>query len=149
MQNTIDREIIVRAPLTRVWSVVTQPTYVSRWFGQHAEFELREGAPAQFGWDDYGSFAARIERVEAPHKFSFRWAEDPDTSLDDGPSTLVEFTLTAVDQHSTKVHVVESGFADFPAARIRAAIDEHVHGWQVELDHLVAFLQELDGVATS
>jgi uncharacterized protein YndB with AHSA1/START domain len=147
MQDSIEREVIVRAPIGRVWAVLTDPAYVGRWFGQHAEFELREGAPARFGWDEHGWFAARIERVEPPRVFSFRWSEDPDTSLETGPSTLVEFVLTA-DDDGTRVHVTESGFASFPEARHRLALDDHIDGWRLELGDLVALLEELDGAAT-
>ncbi|NDL58816.1 SRPBCC family protein [Phytoactinopolyspora mesophila] len=145
MQDSIEREVVVRAPIERVWAVLTEPTYVGRWFGQHAEFDLREGAPARFGWDEHGWFSARIEKVERPHLFSFRWAEDPDVALEDSPSTLVEFTLTDAGE-GTRVHVTESGFASFPQARHRVALDDHIEGWRIELGDLVALLDELDGV---
>ncbi|NED96210.1 activator of HSP90 ATPase [Phytoactinopolyspora alkaliphila] len=148
MRDSIQREVVVKAPQERVWHVLTEPAQVARWFGQRAEFELREGAPARFRWDDYGWFSARIERVEPPTSFCFRWAEDPDRPLEDSPSTLVEFTLTANHDGTTTVRVVESGFARFPTERQRAAYEEHVDGWQLELDELVALIDALPEAAT-
>jgi uncharacterized protein YndB with AHSA1/START domain len=129
--------------------VLTDPTYVAQWFGQQAEFELREGAPARFGWDEYGWFSARIERVDPPSSFCFRWAEEPHRPLEDSPSTLVEFTLTGNDDGTTSVRVVESGFADIPTERQQAALDDHIDGWRLELGELVSLVDALHGIATS
>lgn len=148
MSDSIEQEIVVNADLDHVWSVLTDPAAVSQWFGEYAEFELHEGAPARFGWDEYGWFDARIERVQPPTVFSFRWAEDAGVPLGQGPSTLVEFTLTSNDDGTTIVHVLESGFAAFPADRHDRAVAEHVDGWRIELEHLRALLVTPQGTTT-
>ncbi len=43
MDDRIEREIHLRAPVERVWQVITEPRYVAQWFGQKAEIDLRPG----------------------------------------------------------------------------------------------------------
>ena len=40
----IEREVVIAAPIERVWAVVTQPEHVGTWFGDAgAEIDLRPG----------------------------------------------------------------------------------------------------------
>lgn len=135
MDDRIERELHVRAPVERVWQVLTEPGYVARWFGSKAEIDLRPGGAAVFGWDEYGDGHARVERVEAPHVFAFRWMRAHDVPFDlAGTSTLVEFTL-ATDGDGTRLRLVESGFTDDTHRK------ENSGGWDAELADLVALLE--------
>src|SRR5688572_4099280 len=91
----IEREIVIDAPLEVVWGIVTEPEHVGSWFGDGAEIDLRPGGEAILSWEKYGSFRARVEKVEPPHSFSFRWARPAGVEPRAGNSTLVEFTLSA------------------------------------------------------
>ena len=73
----IEREIVIDAPVEVVWSVVTEPEHISRWFSDSADLDLRPGGRAVLHWNDFGTVQGRVERVEPPHFFSFRWAVDP------------------------------------------------------------------------
>jgi uncharacterized protein YndB with AHSA1/START domain len=140
MQDSVERQLTIKAPIEVVWDALTNPAIVSRWFGDEAEIDLRPGGAIVFGWtkEGYGRFHARIERVEPPHLLAYRWASAAGTPVDDGPSTVVEFRLRAEDD-TTELHLVESGFAAMPDGDAHAA--ENAQGWRSELDELVALVE--------
>jgi uncharacterized protein YndB with AHSA1/START domain len=135
--DRIEQEILIEAPPEVVWDLVTDPEHVGAWFGDAAEIDLREGGDASLTWDSHGTFLARVEKVDPPRFFSFRWARPADTPPAEGNSTLVEFSLRA-EGSGTVLNVVESGFptlavSDEEKAKYAA---ENTEGWQVELGHL-------------
>jgi uncharacterized protein YndB with AHSA1/START domain len=119
----IERQIELDSDLERVWAALTEPAQIGSWFANGAAFEPRAGADGWLEWTEHGRFAIRVEAVEAPTRFSFRWARDPDTAIDDGPSTLVEIELRPGRRGGTALHLRESGFRD-PDSRT-----ENVGGW--------------------
>lgn len=139
--DRIERTITVSAEPDRVWAALTTEEGMSAWFGDIAKLDLRLGGDALFGWTEHGQSAqATIEAVEPYTRFAFRWAANPGTAVDAGPSTLVEFLIERLEA-GTQITVVESGFASFPEA-IR---DKHVHentiGWKSELEELATYLE--------
>src|SRR5689334_11045672 len=109
--DTITREITVNAARPRVWDVITQAQHLGRWFGDAgAEIDLRPGGRLTLSFEGHGTSVARVERVEEPELFSFRWARRRETEPAPGDETLVEFTLTET-ADGTLVRVRESGFA--------------------------------------
>jgi uncharacterized protein YndB with AHSA1/START domain len=135
--DRIEKEIVIEAPPEVVWELVTDPKHVGSWFGDSAVIDLRPGGDAALTWDDYGTFLARIERVEPPSFFSFRWARPKDTAPAAGNSTLVEFSLSA-EGEGTRLRVVESGFTTLDRSEDEKAkyAAENTEGWSVELGHL-------------
>jgi uncharacterized protein YndB with AHSA1/START domain len=54
--DKIEREIVIDAPVERVWSVVTEAQHIGRWFGDvGAEIDLRPGGAFRCSWDKYGT----------------------------------------------------------------------------------------------
>jgi uncharacterized protein YndB with AHSA1/START domain len=132
----LEREILIEAPLEVVWSVITEPEHISGWFGDTAEVELRPGGSLIFRWEERDhAIHGRVERVEPPRFFSYRWFRDSD--LDEANSTLVEFSLEA-DGNSTRLTVVETGFQHLAGTdeERQADADDHREGWKEELDEL-------------
>ncbi len=132
MSDTIEREITINAPLERVWELVTQPEHVGSWFGDAgAEIDLRPGGAIKVIWKDAGEIDGRVDRVEPPTLFSWRWDQGK------AGSTLVEFTLAPAGE-GTLLRVVESGFNSLAATaeERRAKFDSHTEGWGIELGHL-------------
>jgi uncharacterized protein YndB with AHSA1/START domain len=139
--DRIEREITVDAPPERVWAVVTQAEHIGRWFGDAgAEIDLRPGGTFTCTWEQHGTVCAVVERVEAPHFFSYRWARPTGAEVQPGNSTLVEFSLTP-DGTGTRLRVVESGFreldlSDDERAKYAAGNTE---GWASELAELAEY----------
>jgi uncharacterized protein YndB with AHSA1/START domain len=146
--DRIEREVMIAAPVERVWELITTAEHLGRWFGDAgAEIDLRPGGPMSLHWHDHGTVHGRVEAVAPPHRFSYRWllAGDPDAELTPANSTLTEFTLAA-DGDGTRVAVVESGFdtLDVEAAERAALLASHTTGWAAELDDLAAHALEVE-----
>jgi uncharacterized protein YndB with AHSA1/START domain len=136
--DSIEREVVIDAPVERVWRLVTEAEHLGRWFGDAgAEVDLRPGGAMTLRWTEYGSAAARVEAVEPHSLFAFRWGEPTGEELGRGNSTLVEFRLSA-DGDATRLHVIESGFADLDLADAerRSKRDDNIEGWRLELGEL-------------
>ena len=144
--DRIEREVIVAAPIERVWAAITDAREVAQWFGDVAEIDLRPGGKARFGWTEHDSVSdAIIEIVEPLQRFAYRWAAASGVAVADGPSTLVEFTLEVFAQ-GTRVRLVESGFANLPDEIYETNLGENQSGWRSELGDLTEFLGALQGV---
>lgn len=139
--DRIEREIFIDAPVDVVWAVVTQPERISGWFSDSVELDLRPGGEATFVWDSHGTVHGRVERVEPPHVFAFRWVPTHSAELADGNLLLVEFTL-APEGEGTRLKVVETGFARLAGSddQRREHFDGHRRGWELELGDLVAYV---------
>ena len=140
----IEREVLIEAPLEVVWAVVTEPEHVGGWFGDSAEIDLRPGGDAVLTWEKHGSALARVEKVEPPHTFSFRWARPMGAEPSEGNSTLVEFNLSAEGEH-TRLRVVESGFPALDGSEEEKAMyaEGNTEGWKAELADLQEYVAKL------
>jgi uncharacterized protein YndB with AHSA1/START domain len=143
----IEREVLIDASVEVVWSVVTEPEHISGWFSESVELDLRPGGEMTLQWSGHGSVQARVERVEPPELFAFRWvAGAAGQELSAENSTLVEFRLSA-EGESTRLTVVESGFSDLagPEDENQRTYEDHQQGWTKELGELVDFVAEGGG----
>ena len=140
--DRIERDVLIAAPIERVWELTTRPEHLGRWFADAgAQVDLRPGGALSLTWREYGTVHGRVEAVEPPHRVAYRWLATSGSQAEPTPanSTLVEFTLTA-DGDGTRVAVVETGF-DGLAMDVEgrtAAFASHTEGWAFELDELMA-----------
>ena len=144
-EDRIERDIVVEAPVERVWTLLTTSEHIQSWFAfDGAEIDLRPGGGLVMRWEEHGVFHAVVERVEAPSVFAFRWALVPDVAPEAGNSTLVEFTL-AGEGEATRVRVVESGFLalDLTEAERREHYKGNVDGWIGALGGLADHVREV------
>ena len=107
---SIEREAEFAAEPQRVWQALTDPAELSSWWCDAASFDLRAGAIGWMEWTEHGRYAIRIEAVEPGRRFAWRVARDRDTSLDDGPTTTVEFTISQRAGGGTNLTIREEGF---------------------------------------
>ncbi|MFE2273706.1 SRPBCC domain-containing protein [Streptomyces lavendulae] len=136
IQDRIERETLIEAPLERVWSLVTEPGFWVAEPEQVAGTVAREGESVLAKNAKYGDFPVRVEKVEPPTYVAYRWASAfPGEELRGDNATLVEFTLTP-EGDGTRLRVVESGFAALAGAEeLRAkALEDNTGGWPQVLD---------------
>jgi uncharacterized protein YndB with AHSA1/START domain len=138
--DRIEREVQIDAPVETVWSIVTEPRNITRWFADEAEVDLRPGGELVFRFDSGVDGKGVVERVEPPHRFAFRWiSPEPERDMvaAQGHYTTVEFSLEARGE-GTLLRVVESGFAalEGTAAENAALADRHIGGWEMFLERL-------------
>lgn len=149
MPNAITREIDIDAPPDVVWGIVTEARHLAGWFSDEAEIDLRPGGAMLLTWHGHGVYRARVETVEPPHTFAFRWVLRDGEEPVHGGSTLVVMTLTSIDG-GTRLKVVESGFADlaWPEPERARYADQNADGWVKELDELRAYAARAATCAT-
>lgn len=138
--DEIRREVVLRAPIDTVWQAVTSAEEVSKWFGDLVEIDLKPGGRAKFGWSEHGDvFEAVVVEVEKPTRFSYSWAIDSNRPYEETIACLVEISLEAQGE-STRLTLVESGFARIPDEVYQKHLDANSGGWDSELADLVAYL---------
>src|SRR4051812_38206013 len=141
--DRIESETVIHAPAERVWALITEAEHVGRWFGDAgAEIDLRPGGALSLTWREHGTVHGRVEAVEPPHRFAWRWLAEMGSQAEPTPanSTLTEFTL-APEGDGTRVVVVESGFdaLEIDAAARAARLAANTKGWGLELADLAAY----------
>jgi uncharacterized protein YndB with AHSA1/START domain len=146
IQNMIEREILIAAPAEVVWKVITEPDQITQWFSDGAELDPHHGAEGSLTFGEKATNQAvtvplRVEAIEPPHRFAFRWDYPAGQQPREGNSLLVEFTLTT-EGEGTRLRVVESGFAALPWAEEEkvAYVEAHSKGWDVHLTNLSSYV---------
>lgn len=146
-KDRIERETFVKAPVERVWAVITEPAHVGTWFGQGepAEIDLRPGGIMTFDHGEHGKYPTLIVTVDPPRHLAYRWASAyPGELATETNSTLVEFFLEP-EGDGTRVRVTETGFAGLtiPADRIRSGgYESHDEGWAAMLVRLQEYAEK-------
>jgi uncharacterized protein YndB with AHSA1/START domain len=139
----VRRTIRIAAPVEKVWSAVTQPEHISRWFGKTTLEGNVVGSTGSIMWPDGRTVPLRIEALDEPRSVTYRWNNDDvigetPEQIEVERSTEFTFTLDPV-SGGTQLTVVESGFAD--TSDPKANMEGHSEGWDSELDKLVALLE--------
>ncbi|MHB8637756.1 MAG: SRPBCC family protein [Fimbriimonadaceae bacterium] len=148
MQDTIEREITVRAPKERVFNAITDPKQIVAWFPDAIEGSLEPEARPIFDFGDGGKFQIYVVAVEPYDYFAYRWVpggcDSSSGFLGDvlaHPNTLVEFRLHE-SPTGVLVKMKESGFASLPAEFAEKAIKDNSGGWDYMMARLATLLTE-------
>jgi uncharacterized protein YndB with AHSA1/START domain len=138
---TIDREVMIEAPVEVVWRTITEPDQITQWFADRVDLVVKPGAHGYMGFGEQGGPVV-VEVVDPPTRFSFRWNDSRGGEPAPGNSMLVEFTLTSDGDERTRLRVVESGHESlaWPDAEKQRYADEHQGGWGEYLDRLATLL---------
>jgi len=132
--DRIEREIMIDAPIERVWRLVSEPGW---WIGdgdRSAQQISRDGHLVIVDDPRYGRYQVLPVSSDAPHHASYRSSLFPGPPPGEGTSTLVEFVL-AEQGGGTLLRVIESGFASLavPAERRAAMVEGNIEGWEQQL----------------
>src|SRR5258708_20055162 len=111
--DRIEKEIVLRAPRSRVGRALAEAEEFGVWFGMKLEGPFAPGARAhgQFAMPGDGNvtFEIVIERMDPETRMSYRWhpyAVEPGVDYSSEPTTLVEFRLAEVAE-GTRLTLVE------------------------------------------
>jgi uncharacterized protein YndB with AHSA1/START domain len=137
--DRIEKQVVLRAPRSRVWRALTDPGEFGEWFGVKLEGGFSEGA-ATSGNITYPGYEhlimdMHIERIEPERLFSYRWhpyAIDTAVDYSQEPMTLVEFLLEDA-EGGTQLTIVESGFDQIPLERRAEAFRMNDGGWAEQM----------------
>jgi uncharacterized protein YndB with AHSA1/START domain len=141
----IERQVVVRAPRSRVWKVLTTTPDFCKWFGVETAEEFRAGAKLRMKSTHPGSegeFTIEIAEMTPESRFAWRWRVSafPDPGLDE-PATLVVFELSEVPE-GTLVKVTESGFECISLTRRAKAFQDNEKGWDHQMQSIRKYAEE-------
>lgn len=142
MQNSITREITVKAAKERVFQAITDPAQIVQWFPNQVEGKIAKGERPIFDFGEHGKNQVYIEDVSPFTYFAYRWIPGSDHFIGDvltKAHTLVEFMLEEVAE-GTKVTLKESGFADLPAEIAEKCFKDNSGGWEYMMGRLSTLL---------
>ena len=137
--DRIERSIDIDVPVRDAWVLLTDLHRLPTWWPglASADGEVRPGGAIVMRWHEHGTTQAVVEQVEPPHRFAYRWSHRDDAPPTATDSTLVTFTLQAVDA-GTRVTVVETGFAGLVDGPLPGAgqREQNEQGWTTVLGGL-------------
>jgi len=155
--DRIEKQILLRAPLKRVWRALSDSTEFGAWFGMRFDGPFAPGATmhavlvptsvnaevanAQKKYEGL-KFEITIEQMEPERLFSFRWhpgAVEPGVDYSVEPATLVVFTLEQA-ANGVMLTVTESGFDQIPLARRARAFTANEQGWSIQVKMIEGYL---------
>jgi uncharacterized protein YndB with AHSA1/START domain len=161
--DRIEKQVTLRAPVSRVWRAIADAQEFGRWFGFTLDGPFTPGKTMKGTFDRQVDEAAiieaqkkmgvptsgvkvpsgstvlcTVERIEPERYFSFRWIPygiDAEADPEREPTTLVEFTLEAVAE-GTRLTIIESGFDRVPAHRRARAFRMNEGGWAAQVENV-------------
>ena len=155
--DRIEKRILLRAPLERVWRAVSDAREFGAWFGAAFDGPFLAGARltgkivptkadpeiarTQQAYEGF-AFEITVDRIEPERLFSFRWhpfAVEPGVDYASEPATLVVFELERVAQ-GTQLTITESGFDRVPLARRARAFAANEQGWSAQTTLIEKYL---------
>lgn len=132
----IVRAVEVRATPQRLWTLLTQPEELVRWWPDVAELEPREGGRVRMVFEANSSVVnGRVTRFDLPTGLGFTWEREQSP----GAPTQVEFTVSDLGGGRCRVEVVHSGWEAAPELR-----PIHDAGWAHFLACLAALAEGRD-----
>ncbi len=153
--DEIRKQTVLDAPQDKVWAALSDAAKFGAWFGAAVEGPFVAGArvwasiqPTQVDAQVAKSqepfagmrFPLDVVTVDAPTTLAFRWTPGAAEVKPGDPTTLVTFTLRAVDDAHTELTIVESGFAQIPLDRRAQAFADNDGGWAAQLVLIAKFL---------
>lgn len=161
--DRIEKQVILQAPISRVWRAIADTQEFGKWFGVKLEgpfvagqtirgkfeFTLNEEKimqhqerlglkPSRIKMPQTNVVFCTVESVEPERFFSFRWIPygiDAEADPDNEPTTLVEFRLEPTAQ-GTLLTIVESGFDRVPPHRRERAFRMNEGGWTSQAENV-------------
>ena len=150
MSDRIEKQIELKAPLSRVWRALTDYREFGKWFrvkldGPFVPGKVSRGQISYPGYE-HVKWEAVIEKMEPERLFSFTWPHprslekaDYPEDYSNEPRTLVEFRLEKTSS-GTLLTVTESGFDKLPADRRLEAFRRNEGGWAEQMKNIEGYI---------
>lgn len=140
--DRIEKNILLRAPRSRVWRALTDAQEFGTWFRVNLDgrFEVGKRIRGKITYPGYEHLTmdVMVEAMEAEKLFSYRWhpgATEIGVDYSAEPTTLVEFRLEDA-EGGTMLTIVESGFDKVPKERRDEAFRSNDEGWTEQLQNI-------------
>lgn len=142
-KQDIKQELIIKAPRSKVWNVLTTAEGWTGWFSEGVKGNFTVGETLVLTFEGFGECYAKVVEREEGTSFAYKWHPGEDCDLDKHPEsemTTVRFTLTDHPK-GTLVTMVESGFENLPEDRRAMCVEMNTMGWTWELAEMQVFLE--------
>jgi uncharacterized protein YndB with AHSA1/START domain len=146
MNDRIQKQIELKAPVSRVWRALTDYREFGQWFrvkldGPFAEGEVSRGHITYPGYE-HVKWEAMVQKIGPERLFSFTWPHprsfkpgDYSDDYSNDPRTLVEFRLERT-KRGTLLTLTESGFDLLPADIRLEAFRRNEGGWTEQMKNI-------------
>jgi uncharacterized protein YndB with AHSA1/START domain len=142
MNDRIEKQIELKAPVSRVWKALTDYREFGEWFrvkldGPFVAGKISRGRITYPGYEHL-NWEAVVQEMDPERLFSFTWhpyAIDPKMDYSKEPSTLVEFRLEKT-RNGTLLRLTESGFNKIPSERRVEAFRMNDGGWTQQMKNI-------------
>jgi uncharacterized protein YndB with AHSA1/START domain len=152
MNARIEKQIELKAPISRVWRALADHRAFGEWFrvkidGPFVEGQVSRGHMTYPGYE-HVKWEVAVEKIEPERLFSFTWAHPK--SLDKAtysgdyssdPKTLVEFKLEKT-SNGTRLRITESGFDKLPADLRLEAFRRNEGGWAEQVRNIENYVAQ-------
>jgi uncharacterized protein YndB with AHSA1/START domain len=146
MENRIEKQIELKAPVSRVWRAISDYREFGQWFrvkldGPFVAGQVSTGQMTYPG-HEHMRWEAVVHEIQPERLFSFTWkpyAVDPAVDYSNETPTLVEFRLQPTPT-GTLLTVTESGFENVPASRRDEAFRMNDGGWSSQIKNIEAYV---------
>jgi uncharacterized protein YndB with AHSA1/START domain len=140
MDDRIEKQIELKAPISRVWRALTDYREFGEWFGVKLDGpfvagQVSRGQITHPGYE-HVKWEAVVEKMEPERLFSFTWPHpksfDPADCRDysAAPTTLVEFRLE------------KTGFAQLPDSLRLEAFRRNEGGWAQQMRNVESYVAQ-------
>ncbi len=148
MENRIEKQMELAAPVSRVWQAPTDSRQFGQWFGVQMEGPFIAGEPVTgritvTGYENL-LMDLVVQAIEPETLFSYTWhpyAVDPKVEYSRETPTLVEFRLKPTER-GTLLQVTETGFENLPTERYTDAFRMNNRGWEQQMRQIQQYVGE-------
>jgi uncharacterized protein YndB with AHSA1/START domain len=152
MNDRIEKQIELNAPVSRVWRALTDYREFGEWFrvkldGPFVQGQVSRGNMTYPGYE-HVKWEAVVQKMEPERLFSFTWPHPK--SLDraeysagsNAPTTLVEFRLERAG-NGTLLRITESGFDQLPGDLRLEAFRRNEGGWTEQIKNIETYVAKV------
>jgi uncharacterized protein YndB with AHSA1/START domain len=117
-ERAIDKQVVVAAPIDKVWQAWTTSAGIQTFFAPEAEIEPRVGGAFHIHMDPLaaagmkGADDMRFMALQRPTMLSFDWNAPPSLPEARAQRTFVIVRLAAIDANSTRVSIHHVGWGE-------------------------------------
>jgi uncharacterized protein YndB with AHSA1/START domain len=142
MENVaVERSVWINAPRQRVWSAITEPEHLKRWYAPGCPWAiptLEVGATVKFYNTETDIQLATIEVVEPPHRFTLRWQLDQVNP----EITLVNAFLLEEENGGTHVVASQAGYESLPDELRQQQLAQDADAYTAIVEGLKVYLEQ-------
>ena len=126
--QAVQREVEIAARPETIWQLLVDPKEVTRWMGQHAEFDLRPGGRYRHDVVPGHMAAGQFKEIDPPRRLVYTFGWEGNEGVPPGSTTVI-FELVPRG-NKTLLRFTHRDLPDASAAR------SHGEGWDHYIERL-------------